>query len=140
MLWGLLSAFLRFQTGVWRGRATDTERVLAPGVEVVLEVVRMAVNEQYPSLMPTLYPEGYGIEAVQHFERRWLAFQKLANITPVINENYAIKEDKNSIITMTGIPKPVLRAKDYRSLSHSVIDDIHSFCKKYTYSTDFLDT
>ena len=58
---------------------------MAPGVEVVLEVVRMAVNEQYPSLMPTLYPEGYGIEAVQHFERRWLAFQKLANITPVIN-------------------------------------------------------
>ena len=33
--------------------ATGTDRVLAP---CVLEVVRMAVNEQYPSLMPTLYP------------------------------------------------------------------------------------
>ncbi|CAN0571839.1 unnamed protein product, partial [Laminaria digitata] len=35
--------------------ATGTERVLAPGAEVVLEVVRLSVNEQFPSLMPTLY-------------------------------------------------------------------------------------
>ena len=27
--------------------ATGTERVLAPGTDIVLEVVRMAVNEQY---------------------------------------------------------------------------------------------
>lgn len=36
--------------------ATGTERGLAPGIDFVLEVVPMAVNEQYPSLMPTLYP------------------------------------------------------------------------------------
>ena len=35
---------------------TVNERTLAPGVDVVLEVDRMAVNEQFPSLMPTLYP------------------------------------------------------------------------------------
>ena len=35
---------------------TESERTLGPGVDVVLEVVRMAVNEQFPSLMPTLYP------------------------------------------------------------------------------------
>ena len=35
---------------------TGSERTLAPGVDVVLEVVRMAVNEQFPTLMPTLYP------------------------------------------------------------------------------------
>ena len=35
---------------------TGSERTLAPGVDVVLEVVRMAVNEQFPSLMPTLNP------------------------------------------------------------------------------------
>ena len=35
---------------------TGSERTLAPGVDVVLEVVRMAVNEQFPSLTPTLYP------------------------------------------------------------------------------------
>ena len=35
---------------------TGSERTLAPGVDVVLEVVRMAMNEQFPSLMPTLYP------------------------------------------------------------------------------------
>ena len=39
--------------------ATGAERLLAPGVEVVLEVVRMVVTEQYPSLMPTLYPGGF---------------------------------------------------------------------------------
>ena len=36
--------------------ATGTERGLAPGTDIVLDVVRMTVNEQYPSLMPTLYP------------------------------------------------------------------------------------
>lgn len=36
--------------------ATGTERVLTQEVQVILEVVRMAINEQYPSLMPTLYP------------------------------------------------------------------------------------
>ena len=35
---------------------TGSERVLFPGTDVVLEVVRMAVNEQFPTLMPTLYP------------------------------------------------------------------------------------
>ena len=35
---------------------TESERTLAPGVDVVLEVVRMAGNEQFPTLMPTLYP------------------------------------------------------------------------------------
>ena len=35
---------------------TGSERTLAPGVDVVLEVVRMAVNEQFPMLMRTLYP------------------------------------------------------------------------------------
>ena len=34
---------------------SGSERTLAPGVDVVLEVLRMAVNEQFPSLMPTLY-------------------------------------------------------------------------------------
>ena len=40
--------------------ATGTERVLAPGIDISFEVVRMAVNEQYPRLMPTLYPGGHG--------------------------------------------------------------------------------
>ena len=33
---------------------TGRERIRALEVDVVLEVVRMAVNEQFPSLMPTL--------------------------------------------------------------------------------------
>ena len=33
-----------------------SERVLSPGTNLVLEVVRMAVNEQFSTLMPTLYP------------------------------------------------------------------------------------
>ena len=35
---------------------TGSERVLSPATDVVSEVVRMAVNEQFPTLMPTLYP------------------------------------------------------------------------------------
>ena len=33
---------------------TGSECTLAPGVDVDLVVVRMAVNEQFPSLIPTL--------------------------------------------------------------------------------------
>ena len=36
--------------------ATVNERLLPPGTDVVLEVVRMAVNERFPTLVPTLYP------------------------------------------------------------------------------------
>ena len=43
-----------FRVLVWA--VTGSERTPAPGVDVVLEVVRMAVIEQFPSLMPTLYP------------------------------------------------------------------------------------
>ena len=35
---------------------TGSERVLSPGTDGVLEVVRMAVDEQFPKLMHTLYP------------------------------------------------------------------------------------
>ena len=61
--------------------ATGTERGLAPGVEVVLEVVRMAVHEQYPSLMLMLYP---GVPATVSrpfgpLDDMWLSFETLAN-------------------------------------------------------------
>ena len=35
---------------------TGSERVLSSGTDVVLEVVRVAVNEPFPTLMLTLYP------------------------------------------------------------------------------------
>ena len=35
---------------------TGGERTLAPGVDVVFEVVEIAVDEQSPALMPALYP------------------------------------------------------------------------------------
>ena len=68
--------------------ATGTERVLAPGTDIELEVVRMTVNEQYPNLMSTLYP---GVMATEPrpfstLDAIWLAFQALANNkTPAIN-------------------------------------------------------
>ena len=68
--------------------ATGTERGLAPGVEVVLEVVRMAVNEQYLGLMPTLYPEVFATVSRPFvtLDAVWLACQTLANNkTPAIN-------------------------------------------------------
>ena len=39
---------------------TGSERALSPGTDVVLDVVRMAINEQFPTLILTLYP---GIKA-----------------------------------------------------------------------------
>ena len=35
---------------------TGSERVLSPVTDVVLEVVRVAANEQFPALLPALYP------------------------------------------------------------------------------------
>ena len=74
---------------VWvESAATGTDRVLAPGVEFVLEVVRMAVQEQYPSFTPTLY-QGVLATASRPFvtlDAMWLAFEALANSkTPAIN-------------------------------------------------------
>ena len=74
--------FLRF----WRefrvlvSAVTGTERTLAPGVDVVLEVVRMAVNEQFPSLMPTLYPGSMATGPKPHAsDGMWKAFDDLSN-------------------------------------------------------------
>ena len=67
--------------------ATGTERFLAPGTDIVLEVVRMAVNEQFPSLMPTLYPGvmATGPRPFGTLGAVWLACQALANNkTPAI--------------------------------------------------------
>ena len=36
--------------------ATRSGRVLSPGTDVVLEVVRVAANEQFPALLPALCP------------------------------------------------------------------------------------
>ena len=36
--------------------ATGSERALSPGTDLVLEVVRVAANEQFSALLPALYP------------------------------------------------------------------------------------
>ena len=67
---------------------TGGERTLAPGVDVVLEVVRMAVNELFPSLMPTLYPGSMetGPKPYASLDEMWKAFSDLSNNkTPAIN-------------------------------------------------------
>ena len=67
---------------------TGSERTLAPGVDVVLKVVRMAVNEQLPSLMPTLYPGSMatGPKPYASLDKMWKAFGDLSNNnTPAVN-------------------------------------------------------
>ena len=67
---------------------TGSERTLAPGVDVVLEVVRMAVNEQFPTLMPTLYPGLMATDPKPYasLDKMWKAFGDLSNNkTPAIN-------------------------------------------------------
>ena len=50
-----LSDFSR-EVRVLVSTATGSERVLSPGTDVVLKVVRRAMNEQFPDLMPVVYP------------------------------------------------------------------------------------
>ena len=67
---------------------TGSERTLAPGVDVVLEVVRMVVNEQFPTLMPTLYPDSMATDPKTYvsLDEMWKAFNDLAhNKTPAVN-------------------------------------------------------
>ena len=55
---------------------TGSDRTLAPGVEVVFEVVRMAVDEQFPPLMPTSYPGSMATDPKPYASlgRMWKAF------------------------------------------------------------------
>ena len=67
---------------------TGSERTLAPGVDVVLEVVRMAVNEQFPTL-PTLYPGSMATDPKPYASlyKMWKVFSDLAhNKTPAVND------------------------------------------------------
>ena len=67
---------------------TESEHTLAPGVDVVLEVVRMAVNEQFPSLMTTLYPGSMatGPKPYASLDGMWKAFGDSSNNkTPAVN-------------------------------------------------------
>ena len=90
---------------------TGSERTLAPGVDVVLEVVRMAVNEQFPSLMPTLYPGSMatGPKPYASFDEMWKAFGDLSNnMTPAINDEkvffFACFFVRSAVIRPVGAP------------------------------------
>ena len=67
---------------------TGSEQVLAPSMSTVLELVRRGVMNQYPGLMPTLYP-GEVATVPTTFgstDAMWSAFQVLAtNKTPAIS-------------------------------------------------------
>ena len=68
--------------------ATGNERVLSPGTDMVLEVVRMAVNEQCSTLMPTLYPGSKAMDPRPYasLDSLWRAFSDFAhNKTPAAN-------------------------------------------------------
>ena len=70
---------------------TGSERVLPPGVDVVLEVVRMAVNEHFPTLMPTLYPGSMATDSKPYasLDLMWKAFDELARgKIPAVNDDF----------------------------------------------------
>ena len=75
-----------FRVLVWA--VTGSERTLAPGVDVVLQVVRMAVNGQFPTLMPTLHPGSMTTDPKPYasLDNMWKTFIDLANNkTPAVN-------------------------------------------------------
>ena len=68
---------------------TGSKHTLAPGVDVVLKVARMAVNEQFPTLMPTLYPGSMATDPkpCASLDKMWKAFNDLAHTkTPAVND------------------------------------------------------
>ena len=72
---------------VWA--VTGSERTLAPGADVVLQVVRMAVNGQFPTLMPTLHPGSMttDLKPYASLDNMWKAFGDLSNNkTPDVND------------------------------------------------------
>ena len=63
---------------------------MAPGLDVVLEVVRMAMNEQFPTLMPTLYPGSMATDPKPYasLDAMWKAFNDLAyKKTPAVSRD-----------------------------------------------------
>ena len=67
---------------------TGSKRILALGVDVVLDVVRMAVNEQFPKLIPILYPGSMAKDPKLYasLDRMWKAFSYLTyNMAAAVN-------------------------------------------------------
>ena len=85
---GTLSCDFSREVRVPVSAVTRSERTLAPGVKVVLEVVRMAANEQFPSMMPAFYPGSMATDPTSYasMDNMWTAFGDLPNNrTPGVN-------------------------------------------------------
>ena len=91
---------------------TGSERVLSPGADVVLEVVRTAVNEQFPTLMPTLDPSSKATDPRPYasLDAMWKTFSDLAhNKTPTCRQRQetffsTCFFDGNAVIRPVGAP------------------------------------
>ena len=89
---------------------TASERVLSPGTDVVLRVVKMAVNEQFPTLMPTLYPGSKATDPRPYpsLDAMWKAFSDLAhNKIPAVNGEFffsTCSSDGITVIRAVGAP------------------------------------
>ena len=76
--------------GVIVSAVTGSERTLAPLVNVVLGVVRMALNEQFPSLMVALCPGSMATDPTPYasLDEMWRKFGYLPNNkAPAVNGN-----------------------------------------------------
>ena len=93
---------------------TGSKRVLSPGTDVVLEVVKMAVNEQFPTLMPTLYPGSKATDPRPYasLDAMWKAFSDLAhNRTPAVNgENFLSTCLFDGIVVIRPVGAPARRS------------------------------
>ena len=88
-------------------RVTGSERVVSLGTDVVLEVVRMAVNEQFPTLMPTLYPASKATDPRPYVSlgAMWRALSVLAhNKTPAVNGEKHIYLQASSTAARSSAP------------------------------------
>ena len=60
---------------------TGSERALASGFGLVLEIVRLIVNQQFPQLMPSLHPGELATcpQPIDSIDAMWVALGTLAN-------------------------------------------------------------
>ena len=89
--------------------ATGSERVLSPGTDVVLEVVRVAATEQFPALMPALYPGSKATDPRPYasLDAIWRVFSDQAHKTPAINGEtffFSACFDRSTVIHPVGTP------------------------------------
>ena len=110
---------------------TGSEQVLAPSMSTVLELARRGVINQYPGLMPTLYPGALATVPTPFasVDAMWLSFQTMATSrTPDIKgkHNFSLPLSAGSSLPTHPGNRPVVPFGTRGFLSQPCCDECRS--------------